>query len=315
MNKQFLSLLLLTSFVGTVSASGLLSFAPRTVHSIFSNGYTRTFMSAMGSKVAGLSHTSQYALGSIPLMGAGVATGAVLSNGVSVSEGTAKFLADWGGALGKTATVSIREAVTASTEAAVVAAEAARLNARPFYTKTGQAISGYGSNGLKAVTGYASAARISASNGVQAVVASAKLHPKTAIAAGVVGTAAVGYLVYKAYNWSTSHSISLNEQGKANLRTYLAEAHALPCGLNVWSLVQPEQLQLVEYFTSEKTGLPKAAVKALNEFVTFDGSCKMINYLFEHQNGRTQPGTVAKYTATKQLRDAALDKLEVALAA
>ena len=329
MNKQFLSLLLLTSFVGTMSASGKLlvtsgqlamgtkpvaaasallgeigarlaqneqvvqatfkasqAVMPKT--GLFSK--MTGLMSAVGTKIAGLSHTSQYALGSIPVIGAGVATGTVLSNGFSVSEGTAQFLANWGGALGKSSTVSIRDAVNAART--------------PWYAKAGSA-----------VAGYASAARVAASNGVQAVVASAQFRPKTAVAVGVVGAGALGYLGYKLYNRSSSHSISLNEQQKSTFKTALAEAKAFPMGVNVWSPVQPEQLELVERFTTAETGLPKKVVKALNEFVTLDGSCKRIDYLFAHKNGRTQPGIVTIYNATKPLRDAALAKLDVAAAA
>ena len=126
------------------------------------------------------------------------------------------------------------------------------------------------------------------------------------VAAAVVGTAAVGYLAYRLYNRS---SISLNEQGRTNLRTALSEASTLPSS-DVWTTVMPEHLVLDEHFTVEGTGLPKTAVKALNEFVTLDRSFKALQFLCDNQNGRTSPEIVAKYDATKPLRDAAENKLK-----
>ncbi len=144
MNKQFLSLLLLTSFVGTMSAAAPLFITAGEVTAplLLTAGSTAIktgffskaagFMSAAGSKFAGLTPTSQYALASIPLMGAGVATGTVLTNGISVSEKGAQVLSDLGGAFGKSQYGSIRNAVSA-----------AELAARPWYKKVGDAIAGY----------------------------------------------------------------------------------------------------------------------------------------------------------------------------
>ncbi len=272
MNKQFLSLLLLTSFVGTMSANGLFSFAPRTVHSIFANGYVRTFGSAMaskvtgllgkaGSKIAGLSLTAQEAILTVPLVGApiGMVAGVTAVNDHFVAKAAAEVAR-------LAANAEVARLAANAEVARVTAAELARLNARPFYTKAGQAISGYASNGLKAVTGYAVVAKTSVSNGVQAVVASAKLHPKSAIAAGVVGTAAVSYLAYKLYSRFSSRSISLTEQEKANLTVALVRADTL--GKQVFhnpSVTTPVRLE--EVFTTESTGLPKKAVDALNKHV------------------------------------------------
>ena len=286
MNKQFLSLLLLTSFVGTMSASAgvsaLTTIVKPTSLSIWTPNFilvgaksfgakAAAFMGKAGAKFAGLSLTAQEAILTVPLVGApiGMVAGVTAVNDHFAAEAAAEV---------------VRLAAEAATAKTVTdaAAEVARLNARPFYTKAGQAISGYASNGLKAVTGYAVVAKSSVSNGVQAVVASAKLYPKSAIAVGVIGTAGVSYLAYKLYNRS---SISLTEQEMPKLRLALVKATTL--GKRVSgnpSVTTPVRLE--QAFTTESTGLPKKAVDALNKHVALARKLSEIQYIFDHNNGR-----------------------------
>ena len=309
MNKQFLSLLLLTSFVGTMSASvpvtgagiafakavaglgvealgGTMSAAipahaalaagqmamNQTAKSglfqAFAQGFSG-FMGKAGSKFAGLSHTSQYALLTVPVAGAAFATvagvEAVATTGIA--HDVVKSVGHYMGQAQEFAMpvfgTPIRDAANA--------AEVARLAGRSWSTRAGQAISG-----------YAAVAKTSVSNGVQAVVASAKLHPKSAITAGVVGTVAVGYLAYSLYNKS---SISLTEQEMPKLRVALAQAKEL----SKWpssnaSVTAPVIVKQV--FTTSSTGLPKKAVDALNKHLAL--SCKLsdIKEVFDNNNGR-----------------------------
>jgi len=290
MNKQFLSLLLLTSFVGTMSASAgvsaLTTIVKPTSLSIWTPNFilvgaksfgakAAAFMGKAGAKFAGLSLTAQEAILTVPLVGApiGMVAGVTAVNDHLAAKAAAKAAAE-----------VVRLAAEAATAKTVTdaAAEVARLNARPFYTKAGQAISGYASNGLKAVTGYAVVAKSSVSNGVQAVVASAKLYPKSAIAVGVIGTAGVSYLAYKLYNRS---SISLTEQEMPKLRLALVKATTL--GKRVSgnpSVTTPVRLE--QAFTTESTGLPKKAVDALNKHVALARKLSEIQYIFDHNNGR-----------------------------
>jgi hypothetical protein len=329
MNKQFLSLLLLTSFVGTMSAgqflktAGQLALGAKPVvgtsellaeiaarlakneeatKAVFKASQVSmpktTFFSTFGSKVSslmaktgskfagfgsatvakisGLGNTGQTAVIATGLGSAGIATHAL-----ATADATRNAVRSVGNYMSQ-----VQEFGFPLHHVEVVRT--------PWYAQAGSAIAG-----------YASAAKAG-------VVSTVQAYPKSAIAAGVVATGVLGYLAYN--KMFSSNSISLNEQGKVSLRAAVAEAKGLPGGSQVWSPVQPEQLKLVEHFTVA-TGLPQSVVKALNEFVTLDGSCKRINYLFDHANGRTQPETVAKYNATKPLRDAALARLNVAAAA
>ena len=285
MNKQFLSLLLLTSFVGTMSAALPAAEAAATTALMlikqpnFILVGVKSFgskvsglMAKAGAKFAGLSLTAQEAILTVPVVGApiGMVAGVTAVNDHFVAKANAEVA---------------RLAANAEVARLAANAEVARLNARPFYTKAGQAISGYASNGLKAVTGYAVVAKTSVSNGVQAVVASAKLHPKSAIAAGVVGTAAVSYLAYKLYSRFSSRSISLTEQEMPKLREALFKANEL--GKHVFhnpSVTSPVRLEQV--FTTETTGLPALAVDALNKHVALSRKLSDIQYIFDCGNGK-----------------------------
>ena len=264
MNKQFLSLLLLTSFVGTMSPSagvtalstvvkptGLSIWAPNfiLVGAKSFGAKAASFMSATGSKIAGFmgrvpaNNATVFGLG---VAGAGAATFAAASTDLvhNVVKSTGNYMHQAQEFAMPFLGTPVRDARIA-----------AELAARPWYTRAGSA-----------VAGYASAAKVSASKGVKAVVASVKLHPKSAIAAGVVGTAAVSYLAYRLYNGSSSSSISLNEQERANLRVALRRADTF--GKEVFhnpSVTTPVRLE--EVFATESTGLPKKAVDVLNKHV------------------------------------------------
>jgi len=326
MNKQFLSLLLLTSFVGTMSSTVPAVVAVRPNFILVG---ARSFGSFMGTVASKVSSVIPKALIATPIVGSVVLGETVLSD--SQANAAAAEAAKIAAEAAATEAAKIA-AEAAATEAAKIAAANAATEAgiRVAQGNTPEVLAiakqfGASSrielekNILAIQQDYAAKklaeynalslfgkAKVFASNGINTVVSAAKNNPKTAIAAAVVGTAAVGYLAYRLYNRS---SISLNEQGRTNLRTALSEARTLPSG-NVWATVMPDQLVLVEHFTVESTGLPKTAVKALNEFVTLDGSCKSLEYLLDHQNGRTSPETVAKYKATKPLRDAAENRLK-----
>lgn len=280
MNKQILSFLLLTSFVGTMSASstalstivkpfGLSIWAPNFIL-VAANSFgakAGAFMGKAGAKFAGLSLTAQEAILTVPLVGSpiGMVAGFAAVNDHFVAK-----------------------------------AAAAKLAARPWYTRAGSA-----------VAGYASAAKVSASKGVQAVVASVKLHPKSAIAAGVVGTAAVSYLAYRLYNGSSS-SISLNEQERANLRVALRRADTL--GKQVFhnpSVTTPVRLE--EVFATESTGLPKKAVDVLNKHVAL--SRKLSDIAAIQTTRALSPNDLAIQKELKDLDAQLLATLPIAAAA
>lgn len=341
MNKQFLSLLLLTSFVGTtmpaapllleagqvakaaapvaeavtapfVNAAGpvietfkgftraqqfptflskvsnLMNGASYNVRSVFSKAGSMFAKggSATVAKVSTFGEAGQTAVIATGLGSAGVASYAVATtdtfkNAVKATANYMGSVQDFAGYSIGTMETPVKNAVES-------------YWARPWYTKAGETLAGYAS-GVKC--GF---------------VNTVNAYPKTAIATGVVAAGLLGYLAYD--KMFASDSISLNEQGKVTLRTALARAKALPMTGNVWSPVMPQELTMVEAFTTE-SGLPKWAVKALNTFVTLDGSCKRIEFLFRDHNGRTQPKTVEIYNATRPLRDAALDQLTAAAAA
>jgi uncharacterized delta-60 repeat protein len=90
--------------------------------------------------------------------------------------------------------ISIPDTVTAASAGVAGAV----LNASPWYSTLD-----------KLIAGYASTVKLSVSQGVEALTASAQLHPtKSAVAVGVIGTGALGYLTYRLYRrlWGV-HSI------------------------------------------------------------------------------------------------------------
>ncbi len=251
MNKQFLSLLLLTSFVGTMSAAQVVA---NTV-TVATPGAFRLiaprlagFMSAAGAKVTdfmGRVPANNATVAGVGL--AGVGTGAA-TLAVASTDVAHNVVTSIGNRMGQIQAPFM----STSIHDARVAAE---LAARPWYTKAGSV-----------VAGYASTAKTATVAGTTAAFEFAKAN-KGKTAGIVVGTVAAGYLVYKGYNkLFSSNSISLNEQEKASLKTALVKADEL--GKHVFhnpSVTSPVRLE--EVFTTESTGLPKKAVDVLNKHV------------------------------------------------
>ncbi len=308
MNKQFLSLLLLTSFAGTMSASTALvpyvKPAFTLVGGVASFGAKASaFMATVGSKFAGLGGTAQEALIVTPLAGAGVATGTILSNNAGIANittplvdaaanATATLLKDHGFSSVEAMETAIELAQGKTPEAMAIATQfgckspiglelairgvqdqarakaLVEYNALPFLEKANLA-----------VRSAASAVKSSVSHGAQVVVDAAKSHPKTAIATGVVAASALGYLGYRYF--TASHSISLTEQEMVNFEIHMNRAKSLGSKIN--RTPSFNDVTIIEsVFTTEATGLPKKAVAALNEYVAV--SCKLADFKYLSRN-------------------------------
>jgi hypothetical protein len=333
MNKQFLSLLLLTSFAGTISASGRIgaSFALEAAEAAGANGvkvatglgvvFPRLagFMSATGAKVSGVMakvggkfvkadsfvstkivNLYEKAPYGTSLFGSTMAATGVLVAGTT--EKGAQTLADLGAAFGKSQFVPIHKAVAA----AEAAAEAARFAARPWYVKTGSALSG-----------YASAAKTATVAAGKTALEFAKVNKgKTAaITAGVVATGVLGYMAYNKI--FSSNSISLNEQGKATLKTAMAKSKALIAerGNPYADVVMPTQLTITEHFTTSESGLPRQAVELLNKHVAYGRLAEKTQYLMTHQRGDSDQQTLAINRAAKAFDTQVVETLSAAAAA
>ncbi len=161
MNKQFLSLLLLTSFVGTMSPT----ITSGKALSLAVIDYFKSDAARAAEKLAAEAARAAEKL---------AAEAARLA-----AETTAQLVVAKN--LGYISVDAMEKGILA------IQTETARLAARPFYTKA-----------WEGTCGYASSAKTSVANGAQAVVASAKSHPY--IATGVVAACGLACLGYKFWN-------------------------------------------------------------------------------------------------------------------